>query len=195
MHDAIRANPLATLITGGRSGLIANLVPFSLHATASGDVLRAHLAKANGQIADMREHVPAIVMFQGPQAYVSPSWYPTKVEHGKVVPTWNYVVVQVWGTPTLMENKEWLREQLEHLTNVHEGSRSEPWSIDDAPEEFVEALLNGIVGLEIPIERIEGKWKVSQNQCLVNQAGVMEGLRCDGHAHLADEVAARIHEG
>lgn len=131
-------------------------------------------------------------MFQGSHAYVSPSWYPAKAEHGKVVPTWNYIVAQVSGTPTIMEDKDWLRSQLDDLTTIHEGERAEPWSIDDAPEEFLAALLNGIVGLEIPIECIEGKWKVSQNQSLPNRTGVAAGLREDGHMKLADEVAARI---
>jgi len=195
LHDAIRANPLGTLITGGRSGLIANVLPFSLHMSAEGDVLRAHLARANGQIADLKERTPVIVMFQGPQAYVSPSWYPAKAEHGKVVPTWNYVVVQAWGTPAIIEDRDWLRSQLEHLTTAHEGGRAQPWRMDDAPADFIEALLNAIVGLEVPVERIGGKWKVSQNQPLPNRVGVMEGLRGDGHMHLADEVAARMERG
>lgn len=191
LRAAIRSHPLGTLITGGPSGLIANVVPFSLEAGSDSDVLRAHLAKANGQILDLRKQTPVLVIFQGPQAYVSPSWYPSKQEHGKVVPTWNYVLVQVSGTPTIIDDDAWLREHLTRLTAEHEQMRDQPWSIDDAPADFIAGQMKGIVGLEIPIERVEGKWKASQNQPVPNRHGVAEGLRGDGHMGLAVEVADR----
>ncbi|MCW4463780.1 FMN-binding negative transcriptional regulator [Sphingomonas sp. BT-65] len=191
LHDAIRAHPLGTLITGGPSGLIANVLPFSLRADPGGDVLRAHLAKANEQIVDLRAGTPALVMFQGPQAYVSPSWYPTKQDHGKVVPTWNYVIVQAWGTPAIIDDSKWVLDQIGELTAAHESERPEPWNVTDAPETFIAAQLKGIVGLELPIERIKGKWKTSQNQPEPNRLGVIDGLRRDGHHALADAVSAQ----
>ncbi|GGE81928.1 FMN-binding negative transcriptional regulator [Sphingomonas prati] len=189
LHDAIRAHPLGTLVTCGSPGLVANVVPFTLDSV--GDVLRAHLARANEQVAQLRDGSPTLVIFQGPQAYISPSWYATKREHGKVVPTWNYVIVQVRGTPMVIEDRDWLRNQIDELTSIHECGRAEPWSPDDAPADFIAGQMKGIVGLEIPIERIEGKWKASQNQPEPNRIGVERGLRADGRVDMADEVAAR----
>ncbi len=191
LYEAIRAHPLGTLVTYGVSGLMANAVPFTLRVDPASSVLRAHLANANDQLVHLRQGSPVLVIFQGPQAYVSPSWYATKREHGKVVPTWNYVVVQVHGTPIIIEDRQWLREQIDELTSIHERGRAEPWSLDDAPEDFGAALMKGITGIEIPIERVEGKWKVSQNQPSANRIGVECGLRADGHADMADEVAIR----
>jgi transcriptional regulator len=191
LREAIRAHPLGTLVTSGPSGLMANVLPFSIVSGPEGDVLRAHLAKANKQALDLREQAPTLVLFQGPQAYISPSSYPTKQEHGKVVPTWNYVVVQVWGTPTIIEDDGWVLEQINELTDFHESKRAEPWKVTDAPAPFVQGQLKGIVGLELPISRFEGKWKVSQNQSDQNQRGVIAALRSQGYDELADEVADR----
>ncbi len=191
LRDAIRAHPLGTLITSGTSGLMANVLPFSIVSKAEGDVLRAHLSKANQQLLDLREQAPTLVLFQGPQAYISPSSYPTKQEHGKVVPTWNYVIVQVWGTPNVIDGHGWLRGQIDELTEAHESKRAEPWKVTDAPAPFVDAQLKGIVGLEVPVRRIEGKWKVSQNQPEENQRGVIAALRSEGFDGLADAVADR----
>ncbi|WP_324742091.1 FMN-binding negative transcriptional regulator [Tsuneonella sp. CC-YZS046] len=191
LHEAIRAHPLGTLITAGASGLMANVIPFSLHVEKDGDVLRAHLAKANEQIAGLRKGTPVLVVFQGLQGYVSPSWYPTKREHGKVVPTWNYVIVQAHGPCRVIDDPAWLLEQITELTSAQENGRAEPWDVSDAPDDYVKAQLKGIVGLEIPISRLEGKWKMSQNQPERNQRGVAAGLREDGHAALANEVIAR----
>jgi transcriptional regulator len=178
LHAAIRANPLATLITHGASGLTANLVPFALVTEADGPgVLRAHLAKENPQLADLREGSEALVVFHGPQAYITPSWYPAKREHGKVVPTWNYVVVQAWGKPRVITDAAWLLAEVTRLTGQQEQGRDAPWAVDDAPPEFIAGMLKGVAGLEIPIHRIEGKWKTSQNQPAANRAGVAEGLR------------------
>jgi transcriptional regulator len=170
---------------------MANVLPFSIASGSEGDVLRAHLAKANQQLLDLREQAPTLVLFQGPQAYISPSSYPTKQEHGKVVPTWNYVVVQVWGTPKIIDDDNWLLEQIGELTEAHESKRADPWKVTDAPEPFVEAQLKGVIGLQLPISRIEGKWKLSQNQPEQNQRGVIAALRSEGFDELADEVANR----
>lgn len=195
LREAIRAYPLGTLITGGPSGLIANVLPFSLQTAPEGDVLHAHLAKANDQIDDLRQGSPALVVFQGPQAYVSPSWYPTKHEHGRVVPTWNYVIVQITGIPVIVDDATWLRNQIEQLTAAHEHGRIAPWSVSDAPESFVAGQMKGIVGLEIAVSRMEGKWKTSQNQPVENRIGVEQGLRADGFTDLARYVAAASQQG
>ena len=188
LHEAIRNHPLGTLITAGSSGLMANVIPFILRTGKDGDTLCAHLAKANGQLQDLRERTPALVLFQGPQAYVSPSWYPTKKEHGKAVPTWNYVIVQVRGAPKVIDDNDWLLHQIAELTNEHESQRAEPWKVTDAPAAFVTAQLKGIAGIEMPITRIEGKWKVSQNQPQRNRLSVVAALRSEGHTDLADLV-------
>ena len=189
--EAIRAHPLGTLVTYSKSGLMANLIPFTLRIEPTSIVLRAHLAKANEQVAHLEEGSPILAIFQGPQAYISPSWYATKREHGKVVPTWNYVTVQVRGTPVMVECRDWLRDQIDELTSTHERGRSDPWSLDDAPADFIASQMKGIIGLEVPIERIEGKWKVSQNQPMPNRIGVESGLRADNQMDMAGEVAAR----
>jgi transcriptional regulator len=178
LHAAIEAHPLALLVTSGAAGLNANLIPFTLAADASGkDVLRAHLAKANPQLADLRAGGEALVTFQGPQAYVTPSWYPDKQVHGKVVPTWNYVFVQAWGRSHIIDDADWLLAQINELTGLQERDQAQPWAVDDAPLAFIAGQLKGIAGVEIPIDRIEGKWKASQNQAAGNRAGVIAGLR------------------
>lgn len=133
----------------------------------------------------------ALVIFQGPQAYVTPSWYPSKQEHGKVVPTWNYVVVQAWGRPQVVDDAAWLRTQIAELTATQEISREHPWAVDDAPTAYIDAQLKGIFGIEIPIERIEGKWKTSQNRPEPDRAGVAEGMLGEGATDMAELVARR----
>lgn len=178
LHAAIRSHPLATLVTHGPSGLTANLVPFTLVTAGDGPgLLRAHLARANPQLADLRAGGEALVIFQGPQAYVTPSWYPAKREHGKVVPTWNYILVQAHGRPQVIDDAAWLRAQIDALTAQQEADRQNPWAVSDAPPDFVAAQLKGIAGVEIAIDRIEGKWKASQNQPAANRQGVVVGLR------------------
>ena len=183
LHAAIRAHPLATLVTHGASGLAANLVPFTLVPGENDpDLLRAHLARANPQLADLRAGGEALVIFQGPQAYVTPSWYPSKREHGKVVPTWNYILVQAHGRPRVIDDADWLRTQIDALTKLQEAGRADPWAVTDAPPDYVAAQLKGIAGVEIAVERIEGKWKASQNQPAANREGVVAGLRAQDPA-------------
>lgn len=180
-HALIRSHSLGLLITAGPSGLQANHVPFLIDADGSEHgTLRAHLARANPQCQELAAVTECLVVFQGPQHYISPSLYPTKRETGKVVPTWNYITVHAWGRPKVIDDPVWLRCQLDDLTLHKERSRAAPWSVSDAPASFVAAQIKGIVGLEIPIARIEGKWKVSQNRPAVDRAGVIAGLRGDG---------------
>jgi transcriptional regulator len=192
-HELIRNHPLGLLITAGPGGLQANQVPFVLYADASKrGTLRAHVARANPQWKELAAVEQCLVVFQGPQRYITPSWYATKQENGKVVPTWNYVTVQAWGRPRAIEDTAWLRRQVEDLTDQNEGRFPEPWKVSDAPEPYFQSQLKGIVGIEIPIDRLEGKWKVSQNRPAIDRAGVVEGLRRDGAA--AEQMASLVHE-
>lgn len=191
MHALIRAHPLGTLVTNASDGLNANLVPFMVTGDGEFGLLRAHLAKANDQIATLRESAEVLVIFQGPESYITPSWYASKAEHGRVVPTWNYAVVQVWGRPRVIDDPDWLRAQVGALTDTHEGPRAAPWQVADAPDNFVAAQLRGIVGLEIPVSRIVGKWKVSQNRPEADRRGVSEGLRGEELSEAMAELVER----
>ncbi|MGM3160219.1 FMN-binding negative transcriptional regulator [Dickeya undicola] len=177
LHALMRAHPLAMLITAGPGGLSANLVPFLLTDDGVFGTLRAHLARNNPQINALKAVSDVLVVFQGPDSYISPDWYPSKQVHGKAVPTWNYVMVQARGTPTLIDDANWLRQQVSDLTQIHEHLRPRPWQVDDAPAAFITTQLNGIIGLEIPITTLDGKWKVSQNRTPEDRQGVMDGLQ------------------
>ncbi len=193
-HALIRAHSLGLLVTSGPAGLQANHIPFlvdddnSEHGT-----FRAHLARANPQARELAAVSECMVVFQGPQIYISPSLYPTKHEHGKAVPTWNYITVHAWGRPRVVDDAAWLRRQIEDLTTHNEATLTAPWKVSDAPEFYVAAMIKGIVGVEIPIDRIEGKWKVSQNRPEVDRAGVVAGLRNGGQTAeaMSDLVAER----
>jgi transcriptional regulator len=201
-HALIRAQPLGLLITAGPGGLIANPFPFLLDAEVSeaggaseaGELgtLRLHIARANPQWRELEAVEECLVVFQGPQDYVTPSWYATKRETGKVVPTWNYATVHAWGRPRIMNDDAWLRRQIEDLTGSRESQRTEPWQVGDAPENFIAAQMRGIVGVEISILRIEGKWKMSQNRPEADRAGVIAGFREAGAA--GQEIAALVAE-
>ena len=188
LHALIAAHPLATLVIHGSAGLEANLIPFTLVAGGELGILRAHLAKANGQLTALREGAEALVIFQGADAYITPSWYAAKQEHGRVVPTWNYAVVQARGNPRVIEDPEWLLAQIEQLTTGQEQKRPHPWKVSDAPENYIEGQLKAIAGIEIPIERIEGKWKVSQNRSEADRRGVAQGLTEAGDLAMAKLV-------
>lgn len=191
LHALIEGHPLGTIVTHGPEGLLANLVPFVLdRSRGARGVLKAHFAKANDQFAALQAGSEALVIFQGPEAYITPSWYPSKHEHGKVVPTWNYVVVEARGRPVVIDDADWLLTQIGELTNAKEATRPAPWSVSDAPDAYVAAQLKGIFGIEIEIARIEGKWKTSQNRPEGDRVGVAEGLSSDG----ADAMAALVSQ-
>jgi len=174
----MQARPLATIVTHGADGLAANHVPlmFLPGGPAGLGVLRGHVARANAMWQQAQEGTQVLAIFQGSESYVSPSWYPTKKEHGKVVPTWNYCTVHVHGTMRAHDDLQWLRQLVGSLTDGHESAMPQPWSIDDAPEDYLRSLLAQIVGIEIEITRFEGKWKVSQNQPERNRVGAAQGL-------------------
>jgi transcriptional regulator len=186
LHAAIRAHPLGTLIVLTPEGLCANHVPFVVHPELGANgTLRGHVARANTVWRDFAPDVQALAVFHGPQAYVSPSWYATKRESAKVVPTWNYIAVHAHGPLRAVEDRAWLRSQIERLTSEHEQA-PQPWRVDDAPADYVEHLLGAIVGLELAIERLVGKWKLSQNRPARDREGVAAGLIAEG----SDEAAA-----
>ncbi|MFD9897894.1 FMN-binding negative transcriptional regulator [Mesorhizobium sp. NPDC059025] len=192
LHALIRAHPLGLLISNGVDGPVADPIPFLLDAgTDKHGVLRAHLAKANPHwrlIAD-NPSARVLVVFQGSDAYVTPSWYETKRETGKVVPTWNYATVQVRGTAKIVADNAWLARQINDLTGKQEDGREHSWAVTDAPPEFIQAQIKGIIGLEITIEDITGKWKVSQNRPVADREGVASGLDHETSPHSPNMAA------
>jgi transcriptional regulator len=178
-HAFVRSHPLGLLISHGPTGLLANLLPFVLKTEGSErGVLQAHMARANPQWRELDDQA-VLVVFRGPDAYVSPSLYVTKKETGKVVPTWNYAMVQARGRARLRNHSDWLTPQLNALTTANEAMRPQPWSVADAPPDYIEAQKRAIVGIEIEIAVLEGKWKVSQNQPEVNRRSVAAGFSTD----------------
>jgi transcriptional regulator len=180
---------LATLVSPSPNGLIASHVPLSFKANeGENGTLYGHLARGNPHWRALGGGTQTLVIFSGPDAYISPSWYATKAEHGKVVPTWNYVAVHAYGEARLTEGAEALLEIVSALTNAHEKDRPDPWQVSDAPPDYIEGMLRAIVGFALPIERLEGKWKLGQNRSTADIAGVHAGLAQSDHA--ADRALA-----
>ena len=191
VHGLIRDHPLGTLVTLGPQGLDGNHMPFQIDPEPRPfGTLRAHVARANPMWREFSQDVEALAIFQGPQAYVTPSWYPTKQENGKVVPTWNYLVVHAYGPLRVVEDTSWLRNFVEGLTNRFEAGRADPWKITDAPDDYIQRQLSAIIGLEIPVTRLLGKWKVSQNRVPADREAVARGFRGAGDAVMAEWVQA-----
>jgi transcriptional regulator len=177
LHGLIRAYPFGTLVTLTAGGLDANHIPFEVHPDPRPfGTLRGHVARGNPVWREISPGAEALVIFQGPDTYISPSWYPTERETGKVVPTWNYAVVHAHGVPRFIDDRAWLRAFVEQLTDRHEARRREPWKVTDAPADYIDKQVGAIIGLEIPITRLIGKWKVSPNRPPHDRAGVVEGL-------------------
>jgi len=185
LHACMAAHPLASLVTVQDGLPCADEIPFILAGSDAPATLRAHVARAN-PLWQRAANTPVLVVFRGPQAYVSPSWYPAKAEHGKVVPTWNYVVVQARGTLRVIDDAHWLREQVEALTRSREGHRRTPWQVGDAPPDYIAQMLGAIVGIEVTLESLTGKWKTSQNRTQADRAGVASGLRQEPGEQAAD---------
>jgi transcriptional regulator len=180
LHALIRGRVFGLLISNGAEGLVANSVPFVLDTDASKlGVLKAHLARANPQWRDLQERPDVLVVFQGHDHYITPSWYLTKRETGKVVPTWNYAMVQAKGRARVMD-ESWLAQQVEELTRTLERRREQPWAVQDAPADFIAMQRRAIVGVEIEILDIRGKWKASQNRPAADREGVIAGLEAMG---------------
>jgi transcriptional regulator len=195
MHALIRAHPFGILVSAGSQGLYATHLPTVLKDDGRNGIIECHLARANPHWKDLAAGIEALMIFRGIEAYITPTWYPSKAEHGKVVPTWNYSAVHAQGRPEVMEDKHWLRSHVTELTAQQEHARTAPWAVSDAPEGFIEIMLRGIIGIRIVIERIEGKWKMSQNRELKDREGVARGLLARGAGddlHMADLVAGKI---
>jgi transcriptional regulator len=183
MHELIRAHPLAVLVTLDASGLAANHIPMEIDAEAGEHgTLRCHVARSNPVWKAHRPEVDAMAIFQGPHSYITPSYYATKADTGEVVPTWNYATVHAYGPLRIIDDPAWLRRFIEQLTDRHEAALrqpvgGEPWKVSDAPERYIDRLVNAIVGIEVPIARLEGKWKVSQNRPAADRDSVIAGLQ------------------
>jgi transcriptional regulator len=188
LHDAIRASGLATLVTLTEDGMIASHVPLLIDPEpAPYGTLIGHIARPNPQAKPAIGE--ALAIFLGPDGYITPSYYATKRENAKVVPTWNYTAIHAYGTVRFIDDRAHLLDIVTRLTNRFEEQRAEPWAVSDAPAAFVQGMLNGIVGFELTITRLQGKWKMSQNRPAIDRTGVVDGLREDGQPDLAREVA------
>lgn len=176
--QALVANqPLSTLVTISGEGLVADQIPLILQPEIGPlGTLVGHVARANPLWRDTHRETPVLTIFQGPQHYISPSWYPTKQEHGKVVPTWNYVVVQARGILQVHDDAAWVRKQVTQLTQKQERTSAKPWAVDDAPPEYIDSMIKAVVGISIEVTQWSGKWKTSQNQPAVNRVGVVQAL-------------------
>jgi transcriptional regulator len=194
MHELICAHPLASLVTHSPNGLDANHIPLQLVTGSSPfGTLQGHVARANPLWKDVDRQLEVLAIFQGPERYISPSWYTTKIETGKAVPTWNYAVVHAHGTLRTIDDAAWVRTHLKALTAHHEAALPSPWAISDAPADYIEKMIAAIVGIEIVITRLSGKWKTSQNQPLNNQLSVIEALVKNG-TDASTKMAALIAE-
>lgn len=189
LHELIRASALATLVSMTADGMIASHAPLMLDPDpAPYGTLIGHLAKANPHARAANPGVQTLVIFQGPDGYITPSYYAAKQEHGKVVPTWNYAAIYAYGTLEAFDDPARLLEVVTRLTRRHEKARTKPWAVSDAPENFVQSMLRSIVGIVLPIVRLEGKVKMSQNRPATDISGVIDGLRQDGQDALATAV-------
>ena len=177
LQALIRAHPLGAWVTHGQGELNANHLPFLLDARRGEfGALIGHVARANDAWKSFSRTEPSLVIFQGAERYITPSWYPSKHEHGKAVPTWSYAVVHAYGTPVIIEDRDWLLAHVSRLTDEHEAAQAAPWKVADAPTDYIDRLLQNIVGVEIPITRLIGKWKVSQSRPDADKLGVVAGL-------------------
>jgi transcriptional regulator len=189
----IAHHPLGTLITMTADGLNANHIPLMVDASRGEfGTLRGHVARSNSVWQTFQADVDALVVFQGPDAYISPSWYPGKKEHGKVVPTWNYAVVHAAGTLVIRDDAAWMRAFLNGITDHFESQKSAPWKMSDAPEDYLQTMMRMVVGIEIPIKSLTGKWKVSQNRPAADREGVAKGLVL-GQSEAERKMAALVN--
>ena len=180
LRGLIQRYPLGALVTATESGLDANHIPFLFADTGSAaGTLHGHIARANPLWREVVGDAPALVIFQGPDSFISPSWYPSKRENARVVPTWNYAVVHAHGVLRCVDDPAWVRSHVEALTREHEGKRDAPWAVNDAPADFIEKMVAAVVGIEISITRLVGKWKVSQNRSTSDRVAVVEALERD----------------
>ena len=194
LHALVRSHPLGAWVTHGDEELLANHIPFLLDSSrGEHGTLVGHVARANPVWHSFSTTVASVVIFQGAETYITPSWYPSKHAHGKAVPTWNYAVVHAYGVPRAIEDRDWLLQHVTQLTDTHEREQAQPWKVSDAPQDFTEHLMNAIVGIEIPITKLIGKWKVSQNRPEPDKLGVVAGLLTRGDEQ-SKEMAALVNK-
>ena len=194
LHTLVRSHPLGAWVTHGDEELLANHIPFLLDSSrGEHGTLVGHVARANPVWHSFSTTVASVVIFQGTETYITPSWYPSKHAHGKAVPTWNYAVVHAYGVPRAIEDRDWLFQHVTQLTDTHEREQALPWKVSDAPQDFTEHLMNAIVGIEIPITKLIGKWKVSQNRPEPDKLGVVTGLLTRGDEQ-SKEMAALVNK-
>ena len=186
--EIIREYPFATLITSSESGIEATHLPVFLAKIDGKNIIQAHIARANKIWKSVKEKSQVLLVFNGPNCYISPNYYPTKAESGKAVPTWNYVVVHVKGHISFIHDEKWIYNIIDSLTSEHESMQETPWSIADAPDTYVNKMLSAIVGIEISVNSIEGQWKLSQNQPQINKFGVVNGLLKNGDLKVSELV-------
>ena len=190
MHALMRARPFATLVSAGSLGLYASHLPTVLKEEGPYGTIECHLARPNPHCADLAGG-EALMIFAGAEGYITPNWYPSKFQHGKVVPTWNYAVVHAYGRPAVMDDPAWLRRHVSELSAQQEAGSARPWAVTDAPERYIDVMLRGIVGFRFEIARLEGKWKMSQNREMPDRTGVVAGLGARRQGDDA-EVAALV---
>ena len=189
LHQLMREHPLATLVTHSADGLTADHIP--LEFDAASNTLRGHVARAN-PLWRAAAGQAVLAVFQGPHAYVSPNWYPAKTATHKVVPTWNYAVVHAHGTLQVTESAPWLHALVSRLTQHHESTQPKPWAVSDAPDDYVQQMLRAIVGIEVPVQRVVGKYKLHQNHTAENHVGVVQSLmQGDGTAQAVAALMQR----
>jgi transcriptional regulator len=191
LHALMRARPFATLVSAGAGGLMATHLPTVLKDDGAYGTIECHVARANPHWRDFAAGAEALLIFQGPEGYITPNWYPSKAEHGKVVPTWNYAVVHAHGRAQAMDDVAWLRRHVGELTAQQEAGEAKPWAVTDAPDSFIAGMARAIVGIRLPIARLEGKWKMSQNREMKDREGVVAGLRRRAEGD-DEEIAALV---
>ena len=198
LRALMRARPFATLISAGAAGLMATHLPTVLKDDGPYGTIECHVARANPHWRVFAGGAEALLIFQGPEGYITPNWYASKAEHGKVVPTWNYAVVHAHGRAEAMDDVAWLRRHVGELTTQQEASEVKPWAVTDAPDSFIAGMARAIVGIRLPIVRLEGKWKMSQNREIEDRKGVVAGLSARGEnedAAIADIVRRLMPRG
>lgn len=197
LHSLVRSKPLGAWSTVANGEIAVNHIPFVLHENRGElGTLVGHVARANKIFETFSTNSNSVVVFQGEQAYITPSWYPSKHNHGKAVPTWNYAVVHAHGIPNKIEDPAQLLQHLNELTGLHEGQRELPWSVSDAPDDFIEKLVGAIVGIEIPITKLMGKWKLGQNRSAADKLGIIKGLMANDDPEssgLAKRLNQQLH--
>ena len=196
-HALMRAYPFAALITMSDAGYEVTHLPTKLKSEGALGVVECHVSRANPHWREIAKSGRGLLMYTGPQAYITPGWYPSKAAHGKVVPTWNYAVVHAHGTAEIVDDRDWLVRHVSELTDQQEAGTATPWATSDAPGNYIEVMSRGIVGMRFTIERLEGKAKMSQNREIPDREGVVAGLKAraeEGDAKVADLVASEAEK-